>query len=79
MVAMLSMQLRAAWSMGLIAEVGAAGTAWLRLTEGDLIFLTLAWPPPRSVRCQDVPATRGGKTAVTVRQATIERGFATDT
>ena len=57
--AMLSVQLSAAWSMGLIAEVGAAGTAWLRLTAGALIFLALARPPLRKVRRQDVPALLG--------------------
>ena len=57
--AMLSVQLSAAWSMGLIAEVGAAGTAWLRLTAGALIFLALARPPLREIRRQDVPALLG--------------------
>jgi inner membrane transporter RhtA len=57
--AMLSVQLSAACSMGLIAEVGAAGTAWLRLTAGALIFLALARPPLRKVRRQDVPALLG--------------------
>ena len=59
MAAMLSVQLSAAWSMGLIAEVGAAGTAWLRLTAGALIFLALARPPLREIRRQDVPALLG--------------------
>ena len=47
------------WSVGLIAEVGAAGTAWLRLTAGALIFLALARPPLRSIRRHDVPALLG--------------------
>ena len=45
--------------MGVIAEVGAAVTAWLRLTAGALIFLALARPPLREVRRQDVPALLG--------------------
>jgi inner membrane transporter RhtA len=57
--AMLSVQLSAAWSMDLIAEVGAAGTAWLRLTAGAVIFLALARPPLRKIRRQDVPALLG--------------------
>src|SRR5690242_20459076 len=57
--AMLSVQLSAAWSMGVIAEVGASGTAWLRLTAGAVIFLALARPPLREIRRQDVPALLG--------------------
>lgn len=54
--AMLSVQLGSALSVPLIDTVGAAGTAWLRLTAGALVFLTLARPPVRSVRRCDVPA-----------------------
>jgi len=57
--AMLSVQLSAAWSVGVIAAVGAAGTAWLRLTAGAVIFLALARPPLREVRRQDIPALLG--------------------
>ncbi|HSA40797.1 MAG TPA: EamA family transporter, partial [Mycobacterium sp.] len=32
--AMLSVQLGSALSVGLIAQIGSAGTAWLRLTAG---------------------------------------------
>ena len=58
-VAMLSVQLSAAWSMDLIAEVGAGGTAWLRLTAGAVIFLALARPSLRAVRRHDVPVLLG--------------------
>jgi inner membrane transporter RhtA len=56
---MLSVQLGSALSVGLIAEVGAAGTAWLRLSMGALIFLALARPPIRSIRRHHVPALLG--------------------
>ncbi|MGO4146495.1 DMT family transporter [Paenarthrobacter sp. YAF11_1] len=52
--AMLSVQLSSALSVGLIAEVGAAGTAWLRLSLGTIIFLAIARPPLRSVRRPDI-------------------------
>ncbi len=51
---MLLVQLGAALSVGLIASVGPAGTAWLRLSMGALIFLALARPPLRAVRRHDV-------------------------
>lgn len=57
--AMLSVQLGSALSVSLIASVGAAGTAWLRLSMGALIFLLLARPPVRSIRRGDVPALLG--------------------
>ncbi len=53
--AMLSVQLGSALSVNLISTVGPAGTAWLRLTAGALIFLALARPPLRAVRRADVP------------------------
>ena len=43
--AMLSVQLASALSVNLIATVGPAGTAWLRLSMGALIFLMPARPP----------------------------------
>jgi inner membrane transporter RhtA len=52
--AMLSIQLGAALSVNLIDTVGAAGTAWLRLTMGAVIFLVLARPRLRTVRRGDV-------------------------
>ena len=54
--AMLSVQLGSALSVDLISAVGPAGTAWLRLSMGALVFLVLARPPLRSVRHRDVPA-----------------------
>jgi inner membrane transporter RhtA len=56
MTAMFSVQLGSALSVGLIGEVGAAGTAWLRLSMGAVVFLALARPPLRQVRRQDLPA-----------------------
>lgn len=43
-VAMLSVQLGAAISVGLFDDVGVAGTAWLRLTIGALGFILIARP-----------------------------------
>lgn len=57
--AMLSVQLGAALSVGLIDDVGPGGTAWLRLTAGALIFLVVARPPLREVRRGDLPALLG--------------------
>ena len=57
--AMLSVQLGSALSVHLISTVGPAGTAWLRLSAGALIFLALARPPLRSIRRHDVPAIVG--------------------
>lgn len=57
--AMLSVQLGSALSVGLISTVGPAGTAWLRLGMGALVFLVLARPPLSQVRRDDVPALLG--------------------
>jgi inner membrane transporter RhtA len=54
--AMLSVQLGSALSVNLISSVGPAGTAWLRLSMGALLFLLIARPPLRSIRRHDVPA-----------------------
>lgn len=54
--AMLSVQLGSALSLPLISQVGAAGTAWLRLTAGALIFIAIARPPLRQITRRDVPA-----------------------
>ncbi|MGN6244840.1 MAG: EamA family transporter [Motilibacteraceae bacterium] len=56
---MLSVQLGSALSVGLIDTVGAAGTAWLRLTFGALVFLVVARPRPSRVRREDLPALLG--------------------
>jgi inner membrane transporter RhtA len=54
--AMLSVQLGSALSVHLISTVGPAGTAWLRLSMGALLFLALGRPPLREVRRRHVPA-----------------------
>ena len=53
---MFSVQLGSALSLPLIGEVGAAGTAWLRLTAGALIFIAIARPPLRQISAGDLPA-----------------------
>ena len=53
--AMLSVQLGAALSVSLISTVGPAGTAWLRLSFGAVIFLVVARAPLRRIRRSDVP------------------------
>ena len=57
--AMFSVQLGSALSVDVIHAVGPAGTAWLRLSMGAVVFLVLARPPLRQVRRQDVPAFVG--------------------
>lgn len=57
--AMLSVQLGSALSLGVIATIGAAGTAWLRLTIGAIVFLVLARPPLRSIRLRTLPPLLG--------------------
>jgi inner membrane transporter RhtA len=54
--AMFCVQLGSALSLPLISQVGPAGTAWLRLTAGAVIFLALARPPLRSIHRRDIPA-----------------------
>ena len=54
--AMFCVQLGSALSLPLISQVGPAGTAWLRLTAGAVIFLALARPALRSIHRRDVPA-----------------------
>jgi inner membrane transporter RhtA len=56
MAAMVSVQLSSALAIPLISTVGPAGTAWLRLSMGALIFLALARPPLRAVRRRNLPA-----------------------
>lgn len=56
---MFSVQLGSALSVGLISVVGAAGTAWLRLTVGALIFIAITRPPLTSVRRADIPVLVG--------------------
>ncbi|WP_338064138.1 EamA family transporter [Cryobacterium aureum] len=57
--AMVSVQLGSALSVGLIDSVGPAGTAWLRLSVGAIVFLILARPPLRSIRLPDMPVLLG--------------------
>ncbi|POH71837.1 EamA family transporter [Arthrobacter glacialis] len=57
--AMFLIQLSSALSVGLIEQVGAAGTAWLRLAMGGVIFLLIARPPLKRIRRQDVPSLLG--------------------
>jgi inner membrane transporter RhtA len=56
---MTSVQLGSALSVPMISTVGPAGTAWLRLTVGALIFVALARPPLRRVRRHHLPALLG--------------------
>jgi inner membrane transporter RhtA len=57
--AMLSVQVGSALSIHLISAVGAAGTAWLRLSIGAVIFLLVTRPPLRLIRRRDLPALLG--------------------
>lgn len=52
--AMLMIQATNALSVPLIEQLGAAGTAWLRLAFGALFFIVIARPPLRRVRRVDV-------------------------
>lgn len=57
--AMFSVQLGSALSVPLMSQIGPAGTAWLRLSAGALIFLAIARPALRSVHRDDIPALIG--------------------
>ena len=57
--AMLSVQLGSALSIDLIDTVGPAGTAWLRLTMGAIVFVAVVRPPLRDIRRHDVPGLLG--------------------
>ena len=46
-VAMLSVQLGAAWSVGLFPLIGPLGSSWLRLCAGAVILLAVIRPRPR--------------------------------
>ncbi len=77
LTAMVSVQLGSALSVHVISRVGPAGTAWLRLSVGALVFLSLNRPPLRSIRRRDLPALVGlGATTglqTTVFLAAIQR------
>jgi len=55
-VAMLSVQAGSALSTRLFATVGPAGTAWLRLTAGAVIFLAISRPRVHGLTRSDVGA-----------------------
>jgi inner membrane transporter RhtA len=59
LASMLSVQLGSALSLPLISTVGPAGTAWLRLSMGAVVFLAIARPPLRQIRRHDVPPLAG--------------------
>src|SRR4051794_4623765 len=52
--AMLSVQVAAALSTHLFDTVGPAGTAWLRLTAGAAVFLTISRPRVRDLSRGDI-------------------------
>nr|WP_113904252.1 MULTISPECIES: EamA family transporter [Brevibacterium] len=54
--AMLAVQLSNALSVPVIGQVGAAGTAWLRMCFGVVFLWMIARPAIRSLRRKDVPA-----------------------
>ena len=65
-VAIITVQLGAALSTHLFDEVGAGGTAWLRLTAGGLIFLAIVRPRLRNYTLRElrVPLVLGVITGV---------------
>ncbi len=56
---MLSVQLGSALSLPVIDAIGPAGTAWLRLTVGAVVFVAIARPPLRSLHRADIPVVLG--------------------
>lgn len=54
--AMLAVQLSNALSVSVIEQVGAAGTAWLRMCFGAVFLWMIARPAIRSLRRKDLPA-----------------------
>lgn len=54
--AMLAVQLSNALSVSVIEQVGAAGTAWLRMCFGVVFLWMIARPAIRSLRRKDLPA-----------------------
>ncbi|GAA2735185.1 EamA family transporter [Pedococcus aerophilus] len=57
--AMLSVQLGSALSLGVMDAIGPAGTAWLRLSIGAVIFIAIARPPLRTLGRNDIPVVLG--------------------
>jgi inner membrane transporter RhtA len=54
--AMLAVQLSNALSVSVLEQVGAAGTAWLRMCFGVVFLWMIARPAIRSLRRKDLPA-----------------------
>lgn len=54
--AMLLIQLSNALSVTVIEQVGAGGTAWLRMCFGAVLLLAIVRPKLRSIRAKDLPA-----------------------
>nr|WP_051297275.1 EamA family transporter [Brevibacterium album] len=54
--AMLAVQLSNALSVSVIEQIGAAGTAWLRMCFGAVFLWMIARPAIRSLRRRDLPA-----------------------
>ncbi|WP_313810366.1 EamA family transporter [Glutamicibacter sp.] len=54
--AMLSIQFANALSVGVLREVGPAGTAWLRMCFGVLFLWMIARPAIRTIRRKDIPS-----------------------
>lgn len=54
--AMLAVQLSNALSVPVIGQVGAGGTAWLRMCFGVVFLWMIARPAIRDLRRQDIPA-----------------------
>lgn len=57
--AMLAVQLSNALSVSVIEQIGAAGTAWLRMCFGALFLWLIARPALRSLRRSELPALIG--------------------
>ncbi|MBO2989296.1 EamA family transporter [Leucobacter tardus] len=75
--AMMLIQVSNALSVSVIAAIGPAGTAWLRMCFGTLFLWAIARPALRSIRARDIPnlvalgAATGGMT--TLFLAAIDR------
>lgn len=54
-MAMLAVQLSGAFSVAVIEQVGAAGTAWLRMCFGAVFILLIVRPELRTIRRADLP------------------------
>lgn len=54
--AMLAVQISNALSVGIIEQIGPAGTAWVRMCFGAVFLFLLVRPSLRAIRRKDVPA-----------------------